>query len=282
MWDLVMKYRKTIIIFSIVFLFFFSCAAMFYEIIQFSIYESEHFTFFCIQGSRVEDNIKKITRLSEKAVRWTEDIFNINIDLKIDGYMFDNNSMTAYSRLIDDIDTGATVEVKAGFQFIYKDAGYDNALSSEIILHETFHVVQLGKLFLYNIGMMEGHAFYVESAYRDFGHDDSINYENAFIFLKSQAREGLEISDDYPHKIFSMTPAEFHKIDIGNLNRESNYRYEIGASFISYLVKEYGLNKLYKWFYKTDRYNYVANFRKAYPIDFYTAEEDWYKELYSR
>ena len=70
-------------LFIFILLFFNGCASLFLNIPQFLVYETEHYTFYYIQGSVVERDIIEIAAEAEKSLEWAESTMEINMILKV-------------------------------------------------------------------------------------------------------------------------------------------------------------------------------------------------------
>jgi hypothetical protein len=132
---------------------------MFLGSVEFEQYESEHFVFYFIKGSRVEKDIEEISVKSEFAVSYAEKFMQIKNDMKIDGYFFDTND-EAFSNqnfVAENMNSSGT---KTGFKIMYEDCDYRTSSASSLILHEATHLIHSYMLGLKNSSISEGYAFY--------------------------------------------------------------------------------------------------------------------------
>jgi hypothetical protein len=273
-----MLFKKIKYIFLIIILFLFgNCAAFFIDTPEFKVYETKHYVFYYLENSKVEKDIIKIGEESEKAIEWAGVTMGIDINLKMDSYFFDDGTSTCFYRLIKSLKKDSTVEISSGFHICYDRGNYDPKEISYTVLHESVHVVQIHLNNLVNYGIREGHALYIELKYMFYC--KSLYYDELYILMQinNYAEAGIE-DGDFPHKIFNMTGSEFQNVDYTTITRDPGYRYYVGASFISYLVDKYGMNKLHEWFYLTNQTNFEEKFRSTYNVDFITEENEWLKK----
>lgn len=275
-----MKYRNTI--FFLLFLFLFSsCGYFFLDNDSFTVYETPHYVFFYLEGSKIADDIEDIVVESEKSLIWASKIMNMNIDLKIDGYLFDDATKTSYYKTINTQNINATFANEYCFQYCYDRDFYKVKSAVPVILHETLHIVQASLFLMNNVGMYEGHSTYMQIKYELYSNNSNYSDIDVFYNVNQKVKESLFSDKEYPHTIFCMSNSEFQNIDSVTLLRDPKSRYEVCTSFIAYLVYKYGIDKLKDWFYKTDKYNFVANFNKIYETNFYLIEKEWVIEVLS-
>ena len=249
-----------------------NCAGMFLDEPEFEEYETEHFVFYYLKGSKVENDIGKIAVESEKTVKFMNKFLRINFNLKVDGYMFDTHNDVEYVRLRQSPD--ATIELKTGFHVCYEQYGFNYRQTALTILHETVHIAQCYLMFSKNIPIDEGHAYYTERVYYNLPDYVENNYN--FIPLISLTEEAFpEIESTPPSMIFSMTVNEFQGIDISTGERDPKYRYQIAGNFIGFVASTYGMDRLNSWLYMCDRYNFAQKFYETYSITFNEVESEW-------
>jgi len=234
----------------------------------------------------VERDVEEIAKLSEESIIWYETTFNEKIELKMNAYLFDDEKSTDYHRLLNSVNLEIDIPAFAfidGLFLFYNYYYYDPNFCIFTILHETVHLFQTHNYSLINNGIAEGHAYYVELKYYRFvnGYD----YSDIEICkdITTTVFESIINNEDYPGNIFGYYHQDFQQWELHEniLTREDNYRYDIGASFISYLVFNYGLDKLLKWFYKTTENNFKINFKNVYDLDFQDVENNWFLLLMS-
>lgn len=257
------------------------CAYLFFQIPQFNVYETKHFTFYCIPNSSVEKDIKKISHNSELAVNWFENYMNMVIDLKIDTYLFDSKKNSVYQSYLNNIDIELTAaNIRGVIHFYYDFVNYNAEKAGSIILHEACHLIQFIKLYLYNAGIYEGHAHLIESLYFINKTENNLITEKAFLeYLKIHHFSKININDFLPHKLFSLSYNEFQKFENPGDQKKITLQYEISASFIALLIDQYGIEKLKSWFYYTNKDNFKSTFKKNYTISFQNFEKIWLNKI---
>ncbi len=274
-----MNFRLIIILISI--FIFSNCALLFYNTNTFDIYESEHFTFFYLRDSECGDKIKEIASASEFAINIAEIVMNKEIELKIDAYLYDNSKHVAYSKLMNNITDDVTFQFRDGFQIVYDIFKDDFFLYIATILHETIHFFQTSILELKNYGVSEGQAYYIQLKYYYYMKYNDISDDFILSELKYFIYDSVVKDKEMPNKIFSMSGKDFQNliIDQDGIKRDAKKRYEIGTSFIAFLNKKYGTNKLMAWLQNLDSNNFIEKFNEVYQIDFFTVENLWLIEV---
>lgn len=250
------------------------CAALFLDVPEFKEYQSRYLTYYYLPGSKTEKDIKEIAQKSEEALEWFFDKTGITVDFTARAYIFDDADSTSLNRLLPQLGDDLTVEMDFGMHVNYEQYEYNSTIVSVTILHEFVHVVQYHRMGLFNTGIGEGHAFYLSACY------SGPIKEDTFINLyRDDTLEGLKRKNNLPTQLFAMTSNEFQRIDFVNLNRDEGYRYVITASFIAYLVAEYGMNALNKWLTDADINNFRTKFRDVYNKKIKSVENDWLQML---
>ncbi|HOV15722.1 MAG TPA: hypothetical protein PK771_15645, partial [Spirochaetota bacterium] len=167
------------------------------------------------------------------------------------------------------------------FQYCYDRDLFNPKYAIPIILHETMHIVQASLFSMNNIGMYEGHSTYMQIKYELYSNSFDFTDEKVFDSVNEVVKKSLLEDREYPDKIFTMSNIEFQNVNSDSLTRNPKKRYEICTSFIAYTAEKYGMEKLNKWFYKTDRENFIDNFNTTYNVDFFSFEKEWFIEVLS-
>ncbi|OHD14687.1 MAG: hypothetical protein A2086_12490 [Spirochaetes bacterium GWD1_27_9] len=260
-----------------------SCARFVLEDKEFSVYETEHFVFFCQPDSKMEKDIQKIASYSEKGFAFFNDFMDTNINIKIDTYLFDSQDSTSYSKLLKSLnyefDFPAFTDLNGTIYLCYDYVDFDYSLASEVVLHEATHVIQNTFLYIFAPGIYEGHAEFMELKFGLYKNNGYSSESTIFSNLQPQIKNIVLKKNEMPSFIFGLNFAEFQGLSINDFKRETGYRYDIGASFIAFIIDKYDIKKLKNWFYKTNKDNFKQNFKNSYGVDFDTEEKNWYNLL---
>ncbi|HPO48943.1 MAG TPA: hypothetical protein PLO89_01330 [Spirochaetota bacterium] len=273
-------YRNLFLYFLIIF-FLNGCALFFLDNRSFLVYETPHFVFFYLEDSKIGKDVKDIAVESEKALLWASELMGINLNLKVNAYLYDDYTKTSYYKTVKNSENSSTFANEYCFQYCYNRDGYDVKSAIPVILHETMHIIQASIFSMNNIGMYEGHSTYMQIKYELYSYSLNYSDKNVFNGLKDVVKESLLNDKEYPRVILKMSNVEFQNVDSSTLIRNPKKRYEICASFIAFLANKYGIEKLNQWFYNSDRDNFIFRFASTYEIDFYTFEKEWLIEILS-
>ena len=252
-----------------------SCSAMVLDTQPFDVLETAHFTFFYRKDGKTAKDLKKIAKYCENGINWLSAYLGFKIELKPDIYLFDNAS-GSFKEPFSNIELDSH-SINGTIIYYYVERDYLTAAS--IILHEAVHVIQDFYFSLDNTALAEGVAsflslkFYYYYLGANFGDDEIFN------LLKLFALEGIMKYDGTPHELLKLSLPDFNRTDVLKANRDAGYRYEIMESFVAYLTKEYGIDKVTEWQRGTTTLNFEDNFKKVMGVSFGKCQEDWLDKI---
>ena len=232
-----MNYKKTVYLSITLFLFFWvsGCAPLFFENYQFEIYETPHYTFFYLRDSKISKDLKDIGLNAEKALMWASKFIDIEINIKISGYLYDDYTKSSYFRTVKSVETASTFANEYCFQYCYDRDMFNLEYATPVILHESMHIIQASYFFTNNIGLYEGHSTYMQLKYKFYQGNYNDSERSIFNSINEIVKTSLINDKEFPHSIFGMTNSAFQDVDSETLIRNPKKRYEICASFIAYI-----------------------------------------------
>lgn len=250
------------------------CASWLVQEEDYEITESNHFTFFYQKDSKAEKNINKIVRFSEIGAKWMEDYLGTDFDLKIDVYIFDDETKKSKNLInslgLSDLDSFSTKGTV--IYYYYENTVYQTAST---IIHETYHVLQEYKFNLRNIGIGEGMATFLGYKFYEYLISGSFDDNELFDMWKSSALTGINDGDGLPSEIFELSIIEFQRFSIVTFERDPGSRYQIVLSFINYLVIKYGIDKTVRWTKNLTVENFRERFKDVFGGEFDTVQDEW-------
>ena len=265
-----------IIYFSLIVIVSSSCASLVLNTEPFDVLETSHFTFFYRKndGAVVKD-LKQIAKYCESGIVWLSAYLGFEIELKPDIYLFDEVS-SSFKEPFSNINL-VSHSINGTIVYYYIEQNYLTAAS--VILHEAVHVIQDFYCSLDNTALAEGVASFLSLKF--YNYYIGANYLDSEILnlLNTIVLQGIMAGDGLPEDLLKLSLPDFNRTDVLNTNRNVGARYEIMESFITYLVKNYGINSVIQWQNETTISNFESQFFKSVGVSFEKCQSDWLTDI---
>ncbi|MCG8570728.1 MAG: DUF2268 domain-containing protein [Spirochaetes bacterium] len=256
------------------------CAFLFYHTDELAVYESDHFVIYYTNDSKISSHIKSTSQSLEQDLDWLCDLLQINNNLTIDIYIYLTEEDVPYEQTLQSTFSSG---VSDGLKIIvcYESLKYSISLLKEVIIHEYMHVIQYTKFVLLNIGIGEGFATFYQYIYHDKKDDGNYSYSGIFQFFINQVQLNQLSAQYHPEYLFSLDYLGFMNVNLSTLDSDRHNHYFLSASFVCYLVDQYGVGLLKEWFNQTNKNNFIQHFNQAYPQSFYEVQSLWIEKVNS-